>query len=821
MNFFKKFNKLQVKYKDKSITAVPLFLAVVGILCVCIGSSYAYLTYVAYANNTNKIVAGTLELSFVNGGETISLINAVPQDDNVALAKNKEYTFNIKNSGSISAYYELSLINSCSTNDNVTINGTSVKPDVCIPTDYIRVGIKKNNGDYVIKNINEDGKILLDSDIINPGVETDKYSLKIWLNKDTPNTYNDKSKKIVFSAKLNLYGEQKYVKKLDNSCLDISDGVISSYNCNYTDIEIPDSLTYETYSYSTNKEELKKYIIDTAYDHNEYDSLEAYLSANNITAADFEAEVNANADEFSNDVANGYDGIENDIKEFTEAGYPNIIVKGKKVIKNIKITEIGSEAFNAKKLTSVIVDKGIEKINGSAFASNPDLNEVTILNNDVVLDGNNIFYNSSVRTVKNANGEFPSQCFSVNSLGELELYHCTGASNIVIPASVNGVLFKVLNSSMSLDGIRNVDFSKATNLTTISGAFTSCNSTYNCKLSVVDLSNNVNLTSISSGSFKNAGVKRLYLPSDGNLKIEGNAFSNNNISELTIPNSVVSLGGFAFKDNNIKILDMSNANKLTELSSEIFANNSLSEVKLPMNGNLQKIGASFINNNSIIKKIVIPSSATSIDGSFHNTAIETLDFSNAVNLTSIGQNSFDSDTSKYKSSIKTIDLSNTKLESVSLNAFKVFPSLERVVLPTTLKTIESGAFPSIQYDLYDTNKNTPLACFTVVDGVITDYKCSYANTLIIPTASVDGTSVTGINTNVLFNAKKIIIPAGITSITGTGFNKSDSKNLALTEIINNTGLEFDWNLLITGTSGDSFATGVVTTFNGNVTIKAS
>ena len=197
MNFFKKFNKLQVKYKDKSITAVPLFLAVVGILCVCIGSSYAYLTYVAYANNTNKIIAGTLELSFINGGETISLINAVPQDDNVALAKNKEYTFNIKNSGSISAYYELSLIDSCSTNDNVTINGTSVKPDVCIPTDYIRVGIKKNNGDYVIKNINEDGKVLLDSDIINPGYPLNTISKYKKIDKYFTDKLSEEEKEII------------------------------------------------------------------------------------------------------------------------------------------------------------------------------------------------------------------------------------------------------------------------------------------------------------------------------------------------------------------------------------------------------------------------------------------------------------------------------------------------------------------------------------------------------------------------------------------------------------------------------------------------
>lgn len=812
MNFFKKFDKLQVKYKDKSITIIPLFLAVVGILCVCIGSSYAYLTYIAYANNTNKIVAGTLELSFINGGETISLINAVPQDDSVALAKNKEYTFNIKNSGSISAYYELSLINSCSTSNSVTINGTSIKPDVCIPTEYLRVGIRKNNGDYVIKNINEDGKILLDSDILNPGVETDKYSLKIWLNKDTPNTYNDKSKKIVFSAKLNLYGEQKYVKKLDNACLDIDGGVINTYTCNYTDIEIPDTLSYETYSYSTDKEEFRKYFIDTLYDHNEYESLEAYLNANNISVDEFETMLDAEYDSFFNDVKEGYDEIETDIKDFTDAGYPNLITRGKKIIKSVGITEIRNNAFSGKKLTSVIIDKGINKINDSAFSDNPDLNEVTILNNDVVFEGYNIFYNSSVRSVKNANGEFPSQCFKVTTSETLELYHCAGASNITIPALVDGLKLKVL-TSMPLDGLKSVDFSKATNLTTISGAFASCSS-YNCKLSVVDLSNNTNLTTISNDAFKNAGVERLYLPSEGNLRIEGSSFANNSISELTIPNSVVYLGS-AFRYNNIKTLDMSNANKITELSNSAFSNNSLSEIKFPMNGTLEVIGASFIDNNSIVKKVVIPSSVTTISGSFSNTAIEVLDFSNAINLTTIGDNSFNSNTSKYKSGVKVIDLSNTKLESISHNAFKVFPSLERVILPTTLSSIESDTFPSSQYDLYDSDKNTPLACFTIVDGIITDYKCSYAKTLVIPSL------VTGINTNTLFNAKKIIIPSGVTSITGNCFNKSDSKNVTLTEIVNNTGLSFDWNLLITGTSGDSFVTGVVTTSNGNVTVKAS
>ena len=46
MNYFNKFSKLNVRYKDKVIPVLPLFLAVISLFMITIGGSYAYLTSV-------------------------------------------------------------------------------------------------------------------------------------------------------------------------------------------------------------------------------------------------------------------------------------------------------------------------------------------------------------------------------------------------------------------------------------------------------------------------------------------------------------------------------------------------------------------------------------------------------------------------------------------------------------------------------------------------------------------------------------------------------------------------------------------------------
>ena len=201
--FINKFKNLQVKYKkDKK----KFFVAITGIfvmLSALIGSSYAYLTYVSKTNNTVTINAGTLALVFQNETNTINLQNAVPVKDSVGLDSDKEYSFTVNNTGSIPGKYKITLDSTCVTGNDV---------DVCIPDQYIKVGIKVGNKSYKVVERNDKDEYIIDTGSLEKN-KNRSYKMKIWLDYNTPNTYNAAgNKNVVYKGKLGLSYEQgKYV----------------------------------------------------------------------------------------------------------------------------------------------------------------------------------------------------------------------------------------------------------------------------------------------------------------------------------------------------------------------------------------------------------------------------------------------------------------------------------------------------------------------------------------------------------------------------------------------------------------------------------
>ena len=363
MNYFNKFSKLNVRYKDKVIPVLPLFLAVISLFMITIGGSYAYLTSVEKSELVNKITAGTLELTFSSKDNHINLINAVPQEDSVALSENDEYTFNIKNSGNITTYYEMRLEDVCEVGNE--INGEVV--DNCIPLEFVRVALKKGEGEYVIKHMNEEGSVLLDVDTLNGGADSDSFSLKIWLDINTPNTYNDKDKNIVFASKLTLYAEQRYVQKVGTECLVIEDNKIVDYTCSYSDIEIDSSLVKNVTQTSNNK----------VYRPKRLDNI------------------------------NNYSEVE--------------------LVDNVVVDTIASEAFKSKGLRSIIINSNITTIEDNAFLDNPGLKDVVM--GSINLSENSFTTGGEIISIKDLNGEFPASCFTINS-GNLEKYNCKNVVNI-------------------------------------------------------------------------------------------------------------------------------------------------------------------------------------------------------------------------------------------------------------------------------------------------------------------------------------------------------------------------------------------------------
>ena len=207
MNFFKKFEKLKVKYKTNKKRILSITVTAVGIACLLIGSSMAYLLFEA-SGTTQTISAGTLQLSYTNESEAIILNNAVPQSDEQGL-NNNVYSITLTNTSTIKSYYELSLNNNCTVGNSYTVNGSSIKADVCIPNNYLKVAVKTNKDeDYTIKN---GGNVILKGYL--EAKENISFEMIIWLKEETPNDYQGQTetgtpRNVIYNGNFKIYTRQ-------------------------------------------------------------------------------------------------------------------------------------------------------------------------------------------------------------------------------------------------------------------------------------------------------------------------------------------------------------------------------------------------------------------------------------------------------------------------------------------------------------------------------------------------------------------------------------------------------------------------------------
>ena len=217
MNFFKRFQKLKVKEQTDKKRILSITLISVGIACLLIGSSMAYLLFEA-SGTTQTISAGTLQLSYTNESEAIILNNAVPQSDEQGL-NNNVYSITLTNTSTIKSYYELSLNNNCTVGNSYTVNGSSVTANVCIPNNYLKVAVKTNKDeDYTIKN---GGNVILKGYL--EAKENISFEMIIWLKEETPNDYQGQTetgtpRNVIYNGNFKIYTRQI----LEDDNLDLS-----------------------------------------------------------------------------------------------------------------------------------------------------------------------------------------------------------------------------------------------------------------------------------------------------------------------------------------------------------------------------------------------------------------------------------------------------------------------------------------------------------------------------------------------------------------------------------------------------------------------
>ena len=147
---------------------ISLVITIIGLLVIITGTSYAVLRGNTSSSSEQIIRAGGVTLTLTENYESINKKIIVLEDAD-GLLQEDVYEFNIKNTGSIAARYDVKIINE--------LSGENV-----LPLEYIKVGLEINGEEYGPFNLGEEEGII-DSGVIYKK-EIINYSLRIWLDKD-------------------------------------------------------------------------------------------------------------------------------------------------------------------------------------------------------------------------------------------------------------------------------------------------------------------------------------------------------------------------------------------------------------------------------------------------------------------------------------------------------------------------------------------------------------------------------------------------------------------------------------------------------------
>ena len=201
------------------------------------------------------------------------------------------------------------------------------------------------------------------------------------------------------------------------------------------------------------------------------------------------------------------------------------------------VTSIGMGSFRNNSLTSVVIPNSVTSIGDSAFSNN-SLTSV-VIPNSVTTIGDSVFKNNSLTSV-----EIPSSVTSIS----FNAFENNSLTSLVIPNSVTSIGQEAFrNNKLTSVVIPNSVTSIGSNVFN-NGFDTTTNTTLN-----------IDMVTIRSSAFYNAGIKNLILGQHVET-IEGRAFRSNSLTSVVIPSNVTSIGIFAFDNNPFTSIAIGNQN---------------------------------------------------------------------------------------------------------------------------------------------------------------------------------------------------------------------------------------------------------------------
>ena len=412
--------------------------------------------------------------------------------------------------------------------------------------------------------------------------------------------------------------------------------------------------------------------------------------------------------------------------------------------------------YNNTNIKSVVIEKGITSIGDYAFYKCVSLTNVTIT--DSV---RNIGYSAFCNCTSLTSVTVPD---SVTSIGDYAFYGCTSLTSVTIPDSVTDIG---------------------------DSAF------YNCKsLTNVTIPNSI--TMIGSDAFcRCSSLENITIPDSVTSICNHAVYECTSLTSITIPNSVTSIGSSIFYNcTSLTSIEVSGNNKnYSSLDGVLFNKNKTELITYPLGktdseyaipNSVTSIGRYAFDGCTSLTSVTIPDSVASIgEGAFNgckslaNVTIGNND-SAEKRSTEIGNSAFSECTS-----LSSVTIGNN-VTSIGVAAFSDCSSLTSVTIPNSVTSIGSNAFYNTPY--YNDKSNWNNGVLYLSNCLIdTNYNFDSTTDYIIK----DGTRI--IASSAFENCKSltsVTIPDGVTSIGNDAFYGCTSL-----ESVNYSGTKSQWKTI--------------------------